>query len=197
MRCLVIHAHPNPESFSAALRDATVTGLRSGGHDVDVVDLYAMGYRAKMTDQEHRDYYTIASDHPDPQVASHIDLVQQADALVFVYPTWWSGFPAIMKAWLDRTMLPDVSFIKNDDTGKIKPNLGNIRHLVSVTTSGASPLMMRVVGDAGRRTVHRTLRLACHWRCKSHRFALASIDATTPEERTEFLSKVSSAMGEL
>lgn len=197
MRCLVIHAHPNPESFSTALRDAAVTGLRDGGHQVDVLDLYELGYRAKMTDQEHRDYYTIAAAHPDPQVAAHIELVRQAEALVFVYPTWWSGFPAIMKAWVDRTMLPDVSFIKNHETGKIKPGLGNVRHLISITTSGASPLIMRVVGDAGRRTVHRTLRLACHWRCRSHRFALASIDSTTPEERTEFLNNVSTTMGEL
>ncbi len=197
MQCLVIYAHPNPDSFSAGLRDAAVTGLKNGAHHVDVLNLYELNYRAKMTDQEHRDYYTIATDHPDPQVAEHIELVRQADALIFVYPTWWSGFPAIMKAWLDRTMLPDVSFVKNHETGKIKPSLDNIRHLVSITTSGASPLMMRVVGDAGRRTVHRTLRLACHWRCRSHRFTLASIDSTTPQERTDFLNRVSTAMGEL
>ena len=197
MRCLVIHAHPDPESYSAALRQATVEGLELGGHQVDVIDLYAIEYRPAMTDQEHRQYYTIAKDHPDPMVAKHIALVKSADMLVFVYPTWWSGLPALMKSWLDRTLLPGVSFIKDDETGKISPALSNVRHLVCVTTSGSPSWWVHLVGDAGRRTIMRTIRLVCHWRCRRHWFCLSSLDSSTQDERTNFLAEVSGYLAKL
>ena len=40
MRVLLIHAHPNPDSLSAALRDRALEGLRSGGHTVRTIALY-------------------------------------------------------------------------------------------------------------------------------------------------------------
>ena len=51
-------------------------------------------------------------DHPviDELVQSQIDLVQSVEALVFVYPTWWSGLPAVLKGWLERVMVPGVGF---------------------------------------------------------------------------------------
>ncbi len=197
MRCLVVHAHPDPSSYSASLLQAAVNGLETGGHQVDVLDLYDMNYRASMTGQEHRDYYTIAENHPDPVVAKHIDLVKAAEMLVFVYPTWWSGLPALMKAWLDRTLLPGVSFVKNEKTGKVSPALGNVRHLVCVTTTGSTSWRIRLVGDAGRRTIMRTIRLVCHWRCRRHWFCLSSIDSTTPDERSNFLADVSRSLATL
>ena len=36
-------------------------------------------------------------------------LVRWADALVFVYPTWWMGLPAILKGWLERVFVPGVA----------------------------------------------------------------------------------------
>ena len=33
-----------------------------------------------------------------------------AEALVFCFPAWSFGPPAMLKGWLDRVMLPGVSF---------------------------------------------------------------------------------------
>ena len=38
---LVLYAHPNPASYSAALHRKVVETLRNGGHEVDDCDLYA------------------------------------------------------------------------------------------------------------------------------------------------------------
>ena len=43
--------------------------------------------------------------------------------LVFVYPTWWSGLPAILKGWLERVMVPGVGFVFDEQTGKVRPGL--------------------------------------------------------------------------
>lgn len=197
MRCLVVHAHPDPQSFSRALRDAAVAGLEDAGHHVDIVDLYALEYRATMTAQEHREYESIASDHPDDLVTEHINLLREAEALIFVYPTWWSGLPAIMKAWLDRTLLPGVAFRLDESSNKIRPGLTNVRQLVGITTTGSPNWFVRGVGNAGRRTIMQTARVICHWRCRRHWYSLASLDTSTPQERAAFLSKVRTEMASL
>jgi NAD(P)H dehydrogenase (quinone) len=41
------------------------------------------------------------------------------DTLIFVYPTWWYGLPAMIKGWLDRVLVPGLAFLmpdgQNDD----------------------------------------------------------------------------------
>jgi NAD(P)H dehydrogenase (quinone) len=44
MKVFIVHAHPEPRSFSAALKSAAVEELRRQGHEVRVSDLYAMKF---------------------------------------------------------------------------------------------------------------------------------------------------------
>lgn len=198
MNCLVIHAHPDPDSFSTALRERTVSALTGAGHQVDVIDLYGIGYTAAMSEQEHIDYYTNGLDHPDPVVAEHIELLRRAQMLVFVYPTWWSGLPAVMKGWLDRTFLPEVAFTLGDDTPEekaaVRGNLDNITRLVGVTTYGSKRTDVALLGDAGRRTIARTVRLVCARRCRTTWLGLHQLDVASAEERAAFLDKVESKL---
>lgn len=196
-RCLVVHAHPNPESFNRALRDRAITALEQAGHIVDLIDLYDIGYRPSMSEREHVDYYTDGAAHPDPVVADHIERLTRADALVFIYPTWWSGVPAILKGWLDRTLLPDVAFTLepgSDGKSVVTPNLDNITRLVGITTYGSKQLEVRLLGDAGRRTVTRTVRMVCARRCRTKWLALHQLDTRTDAERTAFLQHVEAAL---
>lgn len=41
MKVLTIYAHPDPQSFCAAVRDRFLAGLREAGHQVELADLYA------------------------------------------------------------------------------------------------------------------------------------------------------------
>ncbi len=166
-----------------------MAGLESAGHEVEVLDLYAIDYRPWMTVDEHRSYDTIAENHPDPMVAEHIERVEWADALVLVFPTWWSGLPAIMKGWIDRTMLPGVAFRLDERTQKVRGNL-HLRHLVGVTTYGSPNWYLRVFGNAGRRTVMRTIRLICPRSTKRTWLALDSLDGRSEAERRQFLEHV-------
>lgn len=43
-RVLIIFAHPNAESFSRAVLAQVEKGLHAAGHEVEVLDLYAMGF---------------------------------------------------------------------------------------------------------------------------------------------------------
>ena len=129
MRALVVIAHPVEDSFCQATAARVVTGLRTGGHGVDVIDLYEDDFRAAMSLEERIAYHT---DAPivDAQVADHVTRLRRAEIVVFVYPTWWAGMPAILKGWFDRVLVPGVGFEFDERTGKVKPALTQVRHLV-------------------------------------------------------------------
>lgn len=190
MRWLIIHANPDPNSFSAALRDQALASLASSGHDVRLIDLYGLGFNPNFTADEHRNYLDVATDHPDPLVRAHIELLRWAEGLVFVYPTWWATMPAMLKGWVDRTFLPHVAFTLDPKTQRVTPTLSNIRRLVGITTTGSPTWRVRLLGDGGKTTIGRTVRLVCHRRVKVSWHVLGAIHGRSATERAQFLSNV-------
>ena len=195
MQVVVVLAHPNADSFNHAIARRAAESLNAAGHQVHLLDLYALGVRAAMSAEEHRAYH---GDHPaiDPLVAEHGALVGTADALVFVYPTWWSSLPAILKGWLERVMLPGVAFVF-DAQGKVRPGLGNIRRIVGISTYGSPRSYVRLIHDNGRRTICRALRLNTGLRARTAWLGLYSLDSATAEERDAFLDRVDRKMRSL
>ncbi|CAB4596296.1 unannotated protein [freshwater metagenome] len=193
MRVLVIHAHPDPESFSHAILAATLDGLARAGHDSTVIDLYALDYPGGLSRDEWRAYET-HSPVLDPMVAEHVDLVRSADALVFVYPTWWSSLPAVLKSWLERTMVMGLAFTLDERTRRIQPGLGHLRHLVGISTYGSPRWYVKLVNDNGRRTITRTLRLSTGGKARTTWLPLYTLDGRTPESRRAFLDRVRRSM---
>ncbi|MFZ8998702.1 MAG: NAD(P)H-dependent oxidoreductase [Ilumatobacteraceae bacterium] len=189
MNALVVIAHPSPESFCHAAADRAVTGLRRAGHHVDVIDLYRDGFRAAMSLEERLAY---ESDEPilDPQVREHVELLRAAQILVFAYPTWWSGLPAILRGWFERTMVPGVGFHLDERTNKVKPGLGHVRQIVGITTWGSPRPYALLVNDNGRRVIGRALRMACGWRTKTIWLGLYGIERTSLSRRSAFLDRV-------
>ena len=194
MRVLVVHAHPSTESYSAALAGAAVAGLRRGGHEVRMLDLYREGFRPVMSAEERRAYDTtdaiVSAD-----VADHAAQVRWAEALVFVYPTWWSGLPAILKGWLDRVLVPGVAFELRDQ--RVRPLLRNIRHIVGITTYGSNRRFVALTGDGGRRTLHRALRMLTARRCRRHWLALYELDSVGADARAAFVRRVETELARL
>lgn len=195
MRVLLVVAHPNTDSFTHALATRAHTALVSAGHTVDLLDLYALGVSAAMSADEHRAYH---SDSPliDPMIMAHTELVKAAEALVFVYPTWWSAQPAILKGWLERVMVPGVGFVFNAK-GKVRPGLTHVRRVVGISTYGSPRAYVKLVNDNGRRTLLRTLRLNTSLRGRTKWLGLYAIDTSTPEQRDRFLARVEKTMRSL
>ncbi len=188
MRILVIHAHPVDTSFGAALSRQVRTTLEGRGHEVRVLDLYRMGFDPVLSPDEHLAYET-AGPHR-AALDEHIDAIKAAEGLIFVYPTWWYGLPAILKGWLDRVWLPEVSFSLPNDDGPIRPLMQNIRLLGGVSTYGASWWWTRYIGDPGRRTIMRGVHSLCARSCRTFWLALHNMDSSTDAGRTAFLQRV-------
>jgi NAD(P)H dehydrogenase (quinone) len=193
---LVVLAHPCPDSFNHACAAAAMTGLERAGHTVDLVDLYADRFVAGMSLEERLAYET---DTPilDPMVDDHAARLKRAEALVFVYPTWWSGLPAILKGWLERVMVPGVSFEFDPVTGKVRPALQHVRRLIGVSTYGSPRRNVLLINDNGRRIITRALRMSCGWRTRATWLGLYDMDTSTDADRRAFLGRIETRMAAL
>jgi putative NADPH-quinone reductase len=189
MKVLVVLAHPNPDSFSHAIVDRVVAALANREHSVSVIDLYGLDYSPALTRAELAAYPT-AEPAIDPVVREHTRLIQECSTIVFVYPTWWSSMPAILKGWIDRTMLPGIAFSVDPATLKLQPGLSNVRRLIGITTFGGPHLASLVVRDNGSKIVTRSLRAICHRRCRTTWLRMFNVDSSTVAQREKFLRRV-------
>ena len=185
----MVVAHPRSDSFAHAAADAAAVGLRNAGHDVDRIDLYAEGFRTAMS-REERVAYDSGEPILDPQVADYADRLRRAEILVFVYPSWWSGLPAILKGWLERVMVPGVAFRFDESTNKVRPALGRVRRIVGINTWGSPHRYALLINDNGRRVLSRALRMSCGWRARPRWLAMYGLDTSTDAERRAFLAKI-------
>jgi putative NADPH-quinone reductase len=190
MRVLVLHAHPNPESFNAALYARTLDGLRAAGHEVDACDLYAEDFQPVLTRAERLGYHAVPENRA--PVEPYLQRLERAEALVLVYPVWNFGMPAMLKGFFDRVFLPGVSFKLVD--GKVRPSLYNIRKLVVVTTYGGARWRALTMGDPPRRIAKRVLRAVIHPTASTAYLAHYDMNRSTDATRAAFLEKVGATM---
>ncbi|MGY6548141.1 MAG: NAD(P)H-dependent oxidoreductase [Roseinatronobacter sp.] len=196
MRALVVYCHPDPGSFTSAVRDVVLAELRAAQADVRVHDLYGESFQPVLTQGEWQGYLECPNNRT--PVAAPTEDLQWCDTLIFVYPTWWYGLPAMLKGWLDRVLLPDVAFLMPDGLNKtIRPGLTHVTRLGVFTTCGASRWLTLFVGAPGKRTLMRGVRLLCAKRCRTAFAAHYLMDSSTPESRKAHLDKVQRAMTRL
>ena len=192
MRVVVVIAHPDPNSFNHAIAATARAALTDCGHEVTVLDLYAEGFRTAMSPDERRAYH---GDRPllDPVAEHHAGLVKQTEAFVFVYPTWWSTMPAILKGWLERVMVPGVGFVF-DEHHHVRRGLTQVRRIVGISTYGSRWLYVKAMHDNGRRTLLRALRLNTAVVTRRSWLGLYEIDRRTDDQRAAFLRRVDDTM---
>jgi len=187
MRVLVIFAHPLGDSYAATLRDTVVAALKTGGHTVDLCDLYQENFDPILSAQERRDYEN-TSKNTRP-VSRQVERLRQAEGIIFVFPSWWYGMPAILKGYFDRVWLPGVAF----DFGPqaIRPLLKSIRMFGVVTTTGAPEWFTRIyMGNPSRKVLMRGLARLVAPRAERFWLALYGMENATDAKRTAFIEQV-------
>lgn len=193
-RALVVHCHPLADSFVAAVRDRVVAALVAGGAEVRVDDLYAQSFDPTFSSAERTAHLDPSAD---PSIRDYVDNLLWCDTLVLVYPTWWSGQPAMLKGWMERVWVCGVAWDLPEGADRLRPRLRNVRRLVAVTTHGSSKLVNAVEGEAGKRTLTRSLRAMCHPFARTHWIAMYGVDTSTDGERATFLATVDRRLARL
>jgi putative NADPH-quinone reductase len=175
---LVIGAVEDPTT--ATLFDAAQRGL-GDRYRVEALDLYGEGFRPFMTAEERRAYHS-ARPILDPMVERHAELAVEAAAMVFVYRSRWNDVPAILRGWLERVLVPGVSFVF-DDYHHVKPNLKSLEAIAGIVAYN-HPLPRP---DMGRRLLTRAFRLNVPGRVRTRWFGLAE-----PVPLDQFVHELSS-----
>lgn len=132
---LIVHAHPEPKSFTASMKTAAHEELEAMGCEVRVADLYAEGFNPVASGEDFvarsdPDYLVYALEQRKgfssgtlaPDIAKHVANVQWADLVIFNFPVYWFSVPAIMKGWIDRVFLsgPFYGGMRFYDQGGLK-----------------------------------------------------------------------------
>ena len=188
MKTLVIYVHPVENSFTSAVRDAVISGLTSAQHEIRLRDLYAENFNPFLSAAERGLHHTPPSTRP--ELARDVEDLRWCEAIVFVYPTWWSGLPAMLKGWIDRTWMNEVAWVLPPGANTIRPRLTNITRLVAVTTHGSSKFINALQGEPGKRTISRSIRVMCNKFCRARWIALYGLDKSTHEQRQKHLATI-------
>lgn len=194
MRVLYLYCHPVPESFHGGIRAEALAGLRSAGHAVDLLDLYAEGFDPVLGADERRRYHDLAVNRRG--LEDHVARLQAAEALVVQFPTWCFGAPAMLKGFLDRLILPGVAFDLSDPT-HVRPMLGNIQSIAGIVTYGRPRRVAWWMGDPPRKLVTRYLRWFVAKGARIDFHALYHLNVATAGQRAAFTARVRRAMARL
>jgi NAD(P)H dehydrogenase (quinone) len=117
MHVLLVYVHPEPTSFTAALKDTARAALQDAGHTVEVSDLYGEGFNPVAGRHDFlgvadpaRFHYQTEQMHAHktgtfaPDIVREQQRFMRADLVVWLYPIWWGSVPAILKGWFDRVL---------------------------------------------------------------------------------------------
>jgi putative NADPH-quinone reductase len=152
-RCLLVFAHPLGKSLNARLAATAEAVARAEGWQVTRRDLYAQGFDPRLTAEERAGYYAT----PPDTLGEEKQELAAAEVLILVFPTWWFGFPAILKGWFDRVWTPGTAFDHSPGFGPMLPRLDALQEVLAVTTMGAPSWIDWLIL---RQPLKRILRLA-------------------------------------
>ena len=103
MNVFVVYCHPSSESFTYKVKEQFVKGLEAAGHSYEISDLYKMNFNPVFSEQEYlrEAFYKLEAQIPD-DVKIEQSKVNNADAIVFIYPDFWTDAPAMLGGWFQR-----------------------------------------------------------------------------------------------
>ena len=103
-KVLVVNGHPDPQSYNAALASAYIKGLEAVGADFEQLNIRDLDFNPNL-----KYGYRLISEL-EPDLLKAIEQLKSADHIVWFFPMWWYGYPALMKGFVDRVFLPGQFF---------------------------------------------------------------------------------------
>ena len=103
MNVFIVYCHPSEDSFTYHVKEAFIKGLVDAGYSYTISDLYKMQFDSDMSEEEYlrdanyRDDLSIAQD-----VKLEQDKINKSDAIVFIYPVFWTDAPSKLVGWFGR-----------------------------------------------------------------------------------------------
>ena len=164
-RILIVQGHPDPAAghFGHALADAYAEAARSAGHEVQVVGVAGLDFPLL------RSKYEWEHGAVPPALIPAQKAITWAEHLVFFFPLWLGGMPALLKGFLEQVARPGFALSQNQ--GGMPTKLLGGRSARLVVTMGMPALVYRwifrahsvkalernILGFVGIAPIHETM----------------------------------------
>jgi len=114
MKVFIVYCHPSCDSLTREVRDSFIAGLESAGHDYVLSDLYAMNFSSDMSEGEYEREAYYRRELPLPEdVKLEQEKINASDAIVFIYPVFWTEAPSKLVGWFDRVWTYGFAYGEN------------------------------------------------------------------------------------
>lgn len=160
---LMIYAYPNHKSLNNEIFQRVKKGFEEREVKVEVLDLYEENFDPVLIFNEElrrRDLQYRGD------MKKYRDQITWADHVVFLYPIWWGGMPAILKGYFDKVFTTGFSYNFKGllPEGKLKGKTATI-----ITTDDTPPLFrILALKDYGNVLKNQILRIMTGVKVKKH-----------------------------
>ncbi|WP_298487665.1 NAD(P)H-dependent oxidoreductase [uncultured Maribacter sp.] len=103
-KILIINGHPNKESFNYAISEVYKKGVNRTDSIVTQINIAELEFNPNLAFGYHKRIKL------EPDLVDAIHKIKEAHHIVWIFPIWWYGYPALMKGFIDRTFLPGITF---------------------------------------------------------------------------------------
>jgi NAD(P)H dehydrogenase (quinone) len=107
VKTLIVYAHPDHESHAKHTLEVVESKLKEQKEDYEVLDLYHIKFDPILSKEE---MYDRKEKGPEHDVVKMQKKITDSDHLIFIYPIWWNGMPAILKGFVDRVFSSGYAF---------------------------------------------------------------------------------------
>lgn len=107
-KILIINGHPDKESFNFGILDAYRIGAEKSEAEIKEITIRELNFNPNLQFGYRK------KTKLEPDLLEAQKKLKWADHMVWIYPVWWGSVPAIMKGFLDRTLLPGFAFKKKE-----------------------------------------------------------------------------------
>jgi len=150
MKTLIVYAHPpsKPTGNCFEILKVLKAELDDRSVDYSLIDLYKDKFDPCLQADEH---YVSGNCNISPKVKSYQKKINQADYLIFIFPIWWAGMPAILKGFFDKVLTPGFGYKYE---GSIPRKLfRDKKALVFMTAGGPSVYTKMIQGNRPEKNI--------------------------------------------
>ncbi len=149
MNTLIIYTHPYDGSFNKHVLETVKTTRLNQGNTIDIIDLYADNFDGIMRADDLKLF--AQGNYHDTLAEDYMLRLKAADEVIFIFPVWWYGAPAMLKGFFDKVLLKGHTYTQ--DENKNMKGLLNINKSAVLTTANITKEIMSFVGDPVEKTL--------------------------------------------
>lgn len=188
MKYLIINGHPDLMSFTSQMARQIYLDYINDKKDISLLNLAELDFNPNFLGYGSLKEQPIENDLQKAQ-----ELIKSAKHLILITPIWWSTYPALLKGFFDKTLLPGFAFRFHENKA-IQDKLLKGRTAELILLSDAPAWYRRLLlNDPASKILKRDILGFCGIKVvKTHR--IGSVNKLTTTKRDSLIQNFSKAL---